>query len=402
MIDPQLTLSPRLMISHPITESSKLFFNYGHYRQIPNSEGLYRMQRDLYSQAETIGDPTLPLERTISYELGYDQSLFDQYLLRLSAYYKDISDQGIYVAYIDKKGTVNYDKLDNTGYEDIRGFEFDITKRTGDWITGDFNYEYRVGTSGYFGYREYNENPIEQRTYIQNNPYQEKPRAQPRLKSYIDLHTPLNYGPEIAGQKLLADWHFNFIFNWLAGSWRTWNPAGITGVLYNVQGKDYYNLDLRIQKVFPFKNFDIKFFMDFYNFLNLKNFSGYSFVDNFDFNYYMYSLHLPSGVADPLGYGNIPGDDKFGDYRKNGVAYQPMEWMRDRSVNTSPNGIAIYYEASSKKYLQYQNSQWVEVDKKQIDKIMDDKAYIDMPNQSFFTFLDPRSIFFGLTFTFHL
>jgi hypothetical protein len=116
----------------------------------------------------------------------------------------------------------------------------------------------------------------------------------------------------------------------------------------------------------------------------------------------MYSLHLPSDVADPLGYGNIPGDDKYGDYRKNGVPYQPMEWMRDRTSNTSPNGIAIYYEASSKKYLQYQNDQWVEVDKQKIDKIMDDKAYIDMPNQSFFTFLDPRSIFFGLTFTFHL
>jgi len=26
-----LTLSPRLGISHPITENSKLFFNYGHY-----------------------------------------------------------------------------------------------------------------------------------------------------------------------------------------------------------------------------------------------------------------------------------------------------------------------------------------------------------------------------------
>jgi hypothetical protein len=33
---PQWQLSPRLGIAHPITENSKLFFNYGHFKQVPN------------------------------------------------------------------------------------------------------------------------------------------------------------------------------------------------------------------------------------------------------------------------------------------------------------------------------------------------------------------------------
>ena len=34
----QIELSPRLSISHPITESSSCTFNYGHYQQMPISK----------------------------------------------------------------------------------------------------------------------------------------------------------------------------------------------------------------------------------------------------------------------------------------------------------------------------------------------------------------------------
>ncbi len=37
-----------------------------------------------------------------------------------------------------------------------------------------------------------------------------------------------------------------------------------------------------------------------------------------------------------------------------------------------------------------------------IKKLLDDKAYIDMPNQTHFTFLNPRSVFFGITIDFRL
>jgi hypothetical protein len=34
--------------------------------------------------------------------------------------------------------------------------------------------------------------------------------------------------------------------------------------------------------------------------------------------------------------------------------------------------------------------------------VLDDKAYIDMPNQETFTFLDPRKIFFGIRLSFDM
>ena len=39
-LDTQIELSPRLAISHPITETSKLYFNYGHYQQMPIAQDL--------------------------------------------------------------------------------------------------------------------------------------------------------------------------------------------------------------------------------------------------------------------------------------------------------------------------------------------------------------------------
>jgi len=44
-LDPQVQLSPRLALSHPITETSKLYFNYGHYQQMPIAQDLYRVRR---------------------------------------------------------------------------------------------------------------------------------------------------------------------------------------------------------------------------------------------------------------------------------------------------------------------------------------------------------------------
>jgi len=37
-----------------------------------------------------------------------------------------------------------------------------------------------------------------------------------------------------------------------------------------------------------------------------------------------------------------------------------------------------------------------------MDKILEDKAYIDMPNPSTFWFLNPRNIYFGIRLSFNI
>jgi hypothetical protein len=117
-----------------------------------------------------------------------------------------------------------------------------------------------------------------------------------------------------------------------------------------------------------------------------------------DYNY-MSSLHLPESKDYP----NMVGDDKVGDYRALGVEFQPMQ----NGVDLTQPGRArlIYYDDNVKsqtygKYYEYVNSQWSAIDQNRIDKILSDKAYIDMPNASTYWFLDPRKIYFGLRISF--
>ncbi|MDZ7318686.1 MAG: hypothetical protein ONB11_05990, partial [candidate division KSB1 bacterium] len=117
----------------------------------------------------------------------------------------------------------------------------------------------------------------------------------------------------------------------------------------------------------------------------------------FDKNYYLKSLHLPRNIADKLKYENIPGNDQLGDYRKTGVEYVPMEWVADYTQFANPNPRVIYYDANTQKYMEFVDNNWRQVEQKRIDKILEDKAYIDMPNQTYFTFLNPRTIFWGIT-----
>lgn len=404
-VKPQVTFSPRLAISHPITEVSKLYFNYGHYRQMPRAEDLYRARRHADGNLYNLGDPTLPLARTISYELGYDHALFESYLFHVTAYYKDVTDQQDNTDYISTNGSVNYSQLTANSYEDIRGFELDLSKMRGRWLTGHINYEYRVNTSGYFGIREYYDSPKEQRDYILKNPQQSKPIPRPRMKSVLDFHSPYNFKPRV-----LADWHLNLISRWTAGRWFTYNPKNVTGITYNVQWKDYYSFDIKLSKTFSSGKTRIKFFMDIYNVFNLKNFSTYGFIDAFDWDDYMKSLHLPSRITDKLEYIGIPGDDQPGSYRASGTKFVPIEWISSideeednpRYINRQleSDREIYYFDNSTGEYMEYEDGQWRIANSKRIDEILDNRAYIDMPNQASFVFLAPRDIYFGLNISY--
>ncbi len=400
-LDPQISLSPRLAISHPITESSKLYFNYGHYQQMPVAQDLYRVRRGFSEEVLTIGDPSLPMANTIAYEIGYDQSFFDSYLIHLSAYYKDISDQQDYTRFISANSKVNYSKLTANSYEDIRGFEFELSKVRGKWLTGFTNYEYRVNTSGYYGLGRYYENPSDQRNYELNNEKQSKPRPIPRIKSVLDLHTPLDFGPQIAGQYFLGDWHLNLIGRWSAGGWFTYNPNNVPGIEYNVQYKNNHNLDLKFSKIFQMGNINLKLYADIFNVLNTKTFSGYGFEDGFDYNYYMQSLHLPEKISSELGYNFFAGKDRPGDVRKEGTEFIPMEWVSDVMFIDNPSDRPIYYDNATESFKQWtEENGWTSVNQSFYDEVIRNKQYIDMPNQLYYVFLNPRDIFIGINISY--
>ncbi|MCI0513610.1 TonB-dependent receptor [candidate division KSB1 bacterium] len=390
----QYQLSPRLGISHPITENSKLFFNYGHFKQMPTYEQLFQLQRSPNGLMQTYGNPNLTLARTIAYELGYDHSIQDNYLIQLAAFYKDITDQQMNVAYIGLQD-VRYNKISSNAYADIRGFELTLRKTRGIWWSGFANYTYLVTSSGFFERDEVYQDPSAQQKYDRatENLYQERPIPRPYARLNLSLYTPRDFGPELGGVHPLSDLLLNVLGDWQDGGYTTWNPKLLPSIQYNVKQVDWYNFQLRISKGFTLKNWEFWVFADIYNVLNTRRFSGAGYFNYQDQIDYWESLHLPASPD----YDNIPGDDKFGTYRLPEVAYQPVERRGaiNRETDTGDAGV-IYWERASRKYFEYVGQQWQEVSSSRIDKINKDKAYIDMPNKTSFNFLDPRQIFFGI------
>jgi outer membrane receptor protein involved in Fe transport len=396
----QWQFSPRLGISHPITENSKLFFNYGHFKQMPQYEALFRLDRRPDNTLVRIGDPNLTLARTISYELGFDYLFPENILLQVTAFYRDISDQQNTTQY-QSIGGARYTLATSNNYSDIRGFELTIRKSAGSWFNGFINYTYQATSSGNFGAAQLYEDPALQKNYDENteNLYQTRSVPTPNAKANLTFHSPDDFGPKFMEQSILGGWAFNLLLNWSQGGFTTYNPKNVKGVTNNAQFIDYFNGTLRVTKTFLFNKFQVQLFADASNlFNNLR-------IWNTDDRDYRESLHLPKNK----GYDNIPGDDKFGDYREPGVEWQPMEYLGRINFTTVPGPAsetgtspAIYFDASTDKYWQYVNSQWSQVDQAKIDQINKDKAYINMPGASTFWFLNPRQIFFGLRVSFNL
>ncbi|WP_412068385.1 TonB-dependent receptor [Rubrivirga sp. IMCC43871] len=395
-----VSLSPRLGVSFPVSQLSKLYFNYGHFRSVPDSDRLYVVRAfSVGGQITSIADPNNPLPRTIAYELGYEQSFLGQFTARVAGYYKDVSLEPRLVTYVSRDGRVSYDRSEANSYADIRGFEVTLQKARGQFLRGFVNYTYDVRQSGYFGFRDIFQNSTTQREQEESDALRRvassRPVPRPFARLNLDLFTPEDFGPSVAGVSLLGGWRTSFLGQWRDGGAFTWGDNGVAapGVVNNVEIRDRWSLDLRFQRQFSLAGREVSFFADIYNALNRREMAlFYGSVDGNDRNAYLASLHFPASPD----YSNIPGSDVVGAYRPDDVAYQPMSSIQTRGELGTPDTGTIYYERDTESYLVFRDGAWSPADAGRVAEVLDSKAYIDMPNQGYLNFLNPRDIYFGV------
>lgn len=401
-VEGTFTVMPRLGISHPISVNSKLYFNYGHMRQKFSPDQLFGVRRVTGGQMQYYGDPTLPMEKTVAYEMGYDHYLFDKYLIHISGYYKDKTDQASTVRYRSADGTVNYRQYSNIFYQDIRGAEFEVRKSSGEWLTGFANYTYAIYSSGRFGVRNFFQNPADQReeeaNYARQKQY--KPLPRPRANFNLAFHTPDYFGPTILGDKLLGDWHLSFTGHWKAGAWATY--GNVAGVENNVRWKDTYNVNSKLSKTYNLGSLNFTILAEAFNLFNFKHFSTAGFAVATARTEYEESLQFPQEVYEELGDRHIAGNDRLGDYRPEDVEYQPMDdlnsiYLADGSFAAADEG-TYYYVWEEEKYMGYNaaDGSWFDIADSDVLDALDNKAYIYNPPNESFMFLNPRDIFVGI------
>lgn len=388
------TVSPRLGVSHPITNRSKLYFNYGHFHSEPASSYRFRLQRESNGKVTSIGNPGLGLEQTIAYELGYSQSIRDLYLINIATYYKDVSNQPGWVSYTNVDGGVDYSTPENINYEDIRGIEFTLEKLEGRWLTGFLNYTYMVRSSGFFGLTHYYQDPLDQKEFEATNPRDSRSVPTPYARGNVVFHTPKKFRDSNLANALFANWNLGFLATFNTGSTWEWQEGARTRTR---QWVDTYNVNSRLARTFKTDMGDLEFFMDVSNLIDTKWLSYAGFASARDWAAYRTSLHLP--WEDEL----ENGDDRFGVYRAWETEFRPMYAIDSISmVQSTPRSHEIYWERSTDNYHKWddETNGWVDMNQSEIDELIENKAYIDMPNIRSMSFLNPRQITLGIRIKF--
>ncbi|NWF88823.1 MAG: TonB-dependent receptor [Ignavibacteriaceae bacterium] len=141
-------ISPRFGIAYPISATGVVHFSYGHFLQIPPFQ--YLFQNGPYKipnsgiNVGVYGNPDLKPQKTVQYEIGFRQEFFDNYLIDITGYYKDIRDWITAGPIIQTYNLVTYSIFTTKDYANIKGITLTLNKRFSDNFAFDLNYTYQV------------------------------------------------------------------------------------------------------------------------------------------------------------------------------------------------------------------------------------------------------------------
>lgn len=275
--------SPRLGFSLPITETSKLRFNYGYFFQTPTAHDLYRSTTPevvwlLLKRANTVlGNPNLTVSKTIAYEIGYENQISDIIAFGFTAYYKDIYDliqtkQFFALPY-------SYYEVENVDYGNVKGFELTFMKRMNNFWSFNISYtlQFAKGTASsswqayYTIYYAQNIDPITGQYRLPQGDFWLDFDERHIVNSTIGFEVPKGFFI-----KPLAGFTSDFIFSFHSGF-----PYTATDMRGNPLGDQnssrmpgWVNVDGNITKRFSIAGLNLAVFANLFNLLNSEQITG--------------------------------------------------------------------------------------------------------------------------------
>ncbi len=331
-------LSPRIGISHPVTDQDVLYFNYGHFSQLPTYSYVYaKLNSNSEATYNLIGNPNLNPKTTVSYELGIKHKFTENNAIEFKAYYKDMFDyetaQRI-SSFNPKLGNYSFLMYINMDYARSRGLEVIYRQRYGRFFTGNVNASYSIVTgkssrpdanllveAGRFSSKPLSENflrwdrPIQISANLRFKVYEKTP-----IKLFNTIPIPNNWGinfhiEHMSGRRFTKSTVTDSVFSdgllYLIGPSNSDKP-------YSELAKSNTTVDVKFYKELYHKgDFSARFFIDVKNLFNLKipryinPYTGdpydpgqpisYSYIDkpnpNYDPSRYYSSRNIRLGVS---------------------------------------------------------------------------------------------------------
>lgn len=272
----QNRFSPRIGFSYPISDKAKVYFNYGHFNQLPDLNLMYQRATQSSSAFGIIGNENLDYQKTVQYEFGMNYVLSNDYVLGLSGFYKDIF--GIINSQREGTGPLTRSVYQNSDYARTRGFEAELEKSYGHYVQGTLTYEYSFA---YGKSSDESSNYFDQ-FYNRSIPIQEFPLNWD-VRHQISLNLAFQIGgeehPRLFGLTLPNNWGANVI--WQFGSGFPYTPdrdfpglrllPGESPQTNSLRYPSTSNVDIRAFKHIPFLGMTYSVTLWVNNLFNNKN-----------------------------------------------------------------------------------------------------------------------------------
>jgi hypothetical protein len=331
-----MRLSPRIGISHPITDNTVLHFMYGHFNQRPSwtkmiangtvsfTDGnmAYSTRPDFnfdpnflpvsyQSNDMRFSNPWLGFERIIQYEIGFDQNIGDVLRLDATLYIKDgtgLTTAGIQTGGRDDAGTLGTSAgptwtaprglPDQTAIEgnelyvpingrtvETRGVELTFDTRFSRQLRGSLVWNSSFSTTDSYGPGTmYIEIPGEEKrgndTWTGGNNgdggtsgnNNERWNPNQTVKLNLLYSTPADFSP------LLREWTLNWYSQWASGQLYTYHsPGDFSTETNNLRWEPRFITNVRLARMVRFSNVNFELSLDVINLFNqnqLRLFGG--------------------------------------------------------------------------------------------------------------------------------
>ena len=293
-------LLPRVTFSFPVTDRTVFYALYGKYAQMPSLNQIYRGLRLLsatvsprtrspYGFWGLLAAWTAKPERTTSYELGLRQAITDNFAFTITSFYRDLRDQLRYDRVYSPDGSVIISGLVNNDFGTVKGIELTLELRRTKRLAGRINYTLSdargTGSETRSTRVAVSDATIARYpTLIYPFDYNQRHRG----TIMLDYRFAKDEGGWLSGSGLNLILYFNSGHSytkikepqdlgqaspWTIGMRATADPRGrIPDEPINHSTTPWnFNVDLTLNKVFYFGNFNMEVYVNVLNVFNTKN-----------------------------------------------------------------------------------------------------------------------------------
>lgn len=212
----KVNVMPRLAFSFPISTEANFFAHYDILVQRPPSSTIatardyFYFTEVSYGSNNPLSNPNLRPERTVDYEVGFQQKLSNTSAIKIAAYYKEMRDMIQQRTFFPVPIVNQYTTYDNLDFGTVKGFTFQYDlRRTGNIsLQANYTLQFADGTGSDANSQRGLTNRGNLRTLFPLN-FDERHRFVASMDFRYDDGKRYN-GPELFGKQIFANAGINF------------------------------------------------------------------------------------------------------------------------------------------------------------------------------------------------